>query len=71
MLIQVLSELDMGSGLIEVFGIWSNDAMRDTELFILALYEVSDAINLVTSLSKVYFSKGSVKGDKIITMGCC
>lgn len=61
----------MGSELIEVSGIWSNDAMRDTELFVLALCEVSDAIYLVTSLSKVYFSKGSVKGGKIIVMGCC
>lgn len=61
----------MGSGLIEVFGIWSYDARRATELFVLALCEVSAAINLVTSLSKVYFSKGSVKDGKIITMGCC
>lgn len=48
--------------------IWSNDAMRETKLFVLTLCEVSeDAVNLVTSLSKVYFGKGSMK---VIVMGC-
>lgn len=59
----------MRSGLIEVFGIWSNDAMRKTELFVLALCEVSGAVDLVTSLSKVYFRKSSIKGGKVIVMG--
>lgn len=60
----------MQSGLIEVFGIWSNDVMRETKLFVLALCEVSDAVNLVASLSKVYFSKSSMKGGTVIVMGC-
>lgn len=58
-------------GFWQVKGIWGNDAMRETELFVCeALCEVSDAVNLVTSLSKVYFSKGSMKGGKVIVMGC-
>lgn len=35
-----------------------------------ALWEVSDAVNLVTSLRKVYFSKDSTESGKTIVMGC-
>lgn len=70
MLIDVLSELNMQSRLIEVFGIWSTDVMRETQLLVLALCEVLDAVNLATSFCTVYFSKGGVKGGKVIVMGC-
>lgn len=67
---EVLLELDMWSGLTEDFGIWTNDATREIKLFALALWEVSDAVNLVTSLTKVYFNKNSMESGKTIVMGC-
>jgi len=51
-------------------GAWSGDAGRETALFALALREGSDAADLVTSLSRVCFHKGGVKGSKAIPMGC-
>lgn len=44
--------------------------MRETQLLVLALCEVLDAVNLATSFCTVYFSKGGVKGGKVIVMGC-
>lgn len=47
------------------------DAMMETELFVLALREVSHAVNLATSVSKVYSGKGSMKSGQVILMGYC
>lgn len=40
-------------------------------MFALALWEASDAVNLVTSLKKVYFNKDSMESGKTVVMGCC
>lgn len=45
--------------------------MRETKLFALALWEASDAVNLVPSLTNVYFNKKSMESGKTIVMGCC
>lgn len=43
----------------------------ETKLFALALWGASDAVNLVTSLTKVYFNMDSMESGKTIVMGCC
>lgn len=45
--------------------------MRETRLFALAQWGASDAVNLVTSLTKVYFNKDSMESGKAVLMGCC
>lgn len=47
------------------------DAMMETKLFVLTLREVSDSLNLATSVSKVYSGKGRMKGGQVILMGYC
>lgn len=66
---EVLFEL--WSELIEDFGIWTNDVMRETKLFALTQWGASDAVNSVTSLRKVHFNKDSMESGKTIVIGCC
>lgn len=39
-------------------------------LFVLAMCQVSEYVNLVTFLSKVYVSKSNMKDGKIVQVGC-